>query len=379
MNLITDRQASDLSLLDTLRKKIIARTATEAEWAQWNADLKAAYNASDLNRVIAAVEYLVDRLTSLGYQVDYTPIQFVRDVTLEPDSVVSGDEYDTYTYTAPGYGTYICSVPSGQEETISVSGGTIEVDLRIEQIVNYDKLFGDGDFGEHTATYKYRAYGSAYYSGISYSATESGIYVTGKITGEHGYQIDQPIDAAQYSLMTIDLLSISSSATCRIALYPQITNGYGSSTCYFYTYAGVDYTKYTASSETVGKVLFDIGSLTDANLYPTVGKISGNMNAVRSMTVDNWYLFKPDDWPKLCNVAGITAPATLAELISNEASISSILNSEKAVNFMVLTCTGDFMAYATNSTVFMAALESSPYKTLVQGNEHWAKFLAMVA
>ena len=89
-------------------------------------------------------------------------------------------------------------------------------------------------------------------------------------------------------------------------------------------------------------------------------------------------LFKPDDWGALCQVAGITTPTTLTDLISNVSDISAILASENAVGYMLAKCTGDFMASFVTNADCLIALESSPYRDLVCADCHWSKFLAMV-
>lgn len=48
-------------------------TGTTTELSEWVSDLKGAYNASDLNRVGSAVEYLTDTLYSMGYNVPTVP------------------------------------------------------------------------------------------------------------------------------------------------------------------------------------------------------------------------------------------------------------------------------------------------------------------
>lgn len=50
-----------------LRKKWFAGTITPTEMTEWFSDLKGAYNASDLNRVGAAMEYISQRLADAGY------------------------------------------------------------------------------------------------------------------------------------------------------------------------------------------------------------------------------------------------------------------------------------------------------------------------
>lgn len=73
-NLIFDRTQSDVSRVQSLTQKMIAGTATEAEKAEWlGGKMKGAYNASDLNRVGEAVEYLTDTLQSLGYSITTAP------------------------------------------------------------------------------------------------------------------------------------------------------------------------------------------------------------------------------------------------------------------------------------------------------------------
>ena len=46
---------------------------------------------------------------------------------------------------------------------------------------------------------------------------------------------------------------------------------------------------------------------------------------------------------------------------------------------MVKQCTGDFMAKAISNSTFMTAYQSSPYKSLIDNNEHWAKFINMAS
>lgn len=72
-DLIFDRTQSDVSRVQSLTKKMIAGTATEAEKAEWLGGMKGAYNATDLNRVGEAVEYLTDTLQSLGYSITTAP------------------------------------------------------------------------------------------------------------------------------------------------------------------------------------------------------------------------------------------------------------------------------------------------------------------
>lgn len=73
--LITDRTSSDLQSLRELLGKPMSEW-TEAEKAEFNlAASKGAYNYTDLNRVTAAMDYLNEVLTELGYQTGYQRVK----------------------------------------------------------------------------------------------------------------------------------------------------------------------------------------------------------------------------------------------------------------------------------------------------------------
>lgn len=75
LNLITDRTQADVDRVAALAGRVSAGTATDAEKAEWASDLKGAYNASDLNRVGAAVAYVAGWLNVYGYAVTVTKKQ----------------------------------------------------------------------------------------------------------------------------------------------------------------------------------------------------------------------------------------------------------------------------------------------------------------
>lgn len=71
--LIYDRTQTDATYAAELNRKLGRGEAlTAQELADWNAGLKGAYNAADMNRVDAAVRELGSMLTTAGYQVRYT-------------------------------------------------------------------------------------------------------------------------------------------------------------------------------------------------------------------------------------------------------------------------------------------------------------------
>ena len=65
MNLITDRTIQDVDRAEILMAKAW-EDMTEEEQAEWSAGLKGSYNASDLNRVGAALNQLRNRLVEVG-------------------------------------------------------------------------------------------------------------------------------------------------------------------------------------------------------------------------------------------------------------------------------------------------------------------------
>lgn len=81
--LIYDRTQTDVTYAAELNRKLGRGEAlTAEELADWNAGLKGAYNATDMNRVDAAVRELGGMLTAAGY-----PVEYVDPRKLTPSSV----------------------------------------------------------------------------------------------------------------------------------------------------------------------------------------------------------------------------------------------------------------------------------------------------
>lgn len=74
LELITDRTAADVAEAKRLRDKLLAGEAlTDEEFARYSAGLRGCYNASDMNRVGAAVRYVANRLNAEGYGAHVSP------------------------------------------------------------------------------------------------------------------------------------------------------------------------------------------------------------------------------------------------------------------------------------------------------------------
>lgn len=73
--LITDRTSADVQAVKNLNA-VDMSTWSVAEVTAYLADMKGAYNASDLNRVGQACAYLYDVMTAMGYDVpNYTALK----------------------------------------------------------------------------------------------------------------------------------------------------------------------------------------------------------------------------------------------------------------------------------------------------------------
>lgn len=72
--LITDRTQADVDAVRALAAKGWVGMS-DAEKTAWAAGMKGAYNAEDLNRVGAAVEYIAGRLVQAGYHAQVAPKQ----------------------------------------------------------------------------------------------------------------------------------------------------------------------------------------------------------------------------------------------------------------------------------------------------------------
>lgn len=72
LKLITDRTQADVDRAAALAQKGYA-SMTDDEKTEWDAGMKGKYNATDLNRVGSAVNYVAGRLNTQGYSVTVAP------------------------------------------------------------------------------------------------------------------------------------------------------------------------------------------------------------------------------------------------------------------------------------------------------------------
>lgn len=91
LNLITDRTQADITHWRNLKAKGY-EAMTEAEKEEWYANLKGSYNASDLNRVTEAMEYLARRFNQYGYAVT---LHHIKDLWTM-DDIPTEDDMEKY-------------------------------------------------------------------------------------------------------------------------------------------------------------------------------------------------------------------------------------------------------------------------------------------
>lgn len=98
IRLITDRTQADVDRVKELAAKGLGGM-TEAERAEFLAEVqRGAYNASDMNRVTAALEWLSAQITGRGYLDPYTPVYAAQGRTKwEPKDVPTRSQAEGYT------------------------------------------------------------------------------------------------------------------------------------------------------------------------------------------------------------------------------------------------------------------------------------------
>ena len=106
LNLITDRTERDVERWRVLHTKGYA-ALTKAEKAEWDAGMKGAYNAEDMNRVESAVGFITNRLRELGIYVapEVHPEWRVGDQPTTTDMIRYCDNIALLRSTLPLYST----------------------------------------------------------------------------------------------------------------------------------------------------------------------------------------------------------------------------------------------------------------------------------
>lgn len=287
-------------------------------------------------------------------------------------------------YYNQGTGDFV----AGEQNGIVTNSYWKEIDMegtpKYEQLVNYTMLYDYGD--ECTdVTGGWQVKGWRNYSNatakaptitkgskqISASIASSSTYVSGVL------EVVNKIDMTPYSKIS---LTYSASGATEKAGYDDITfyladssqSYYASSPYFLYELLKISWDGLQSKTVNTTTVNFDIASVTNVAEI-IIGMLT--YQATLKVNVDLLYFTKQDNITTLASKANISA----TDIATILASSSTLLSNKDAVDFMIAQCTGDFMASAIQNSTFMTALVSSPYKEKIYANEHWAKFLAMVA
>lgn len=376
--LVTNRSSSDVAYVRQLVERFVSGTATDEDREAWNSiALKGAYNYTDLNRVNAAMSAINEMLVNAGYKPAYKKFSIPRpnyydDVFLRVDSVIYGDDYDTYVFVAPGTGTFVCKAELDgvtKEKSITVSENIqYPVDLAIEQLVHYTMLYDGGDVD------------------IPLLVRDTSIDTNGDGNNDSNCikVTENKIDLSPYSQMVAFI--VENTATLYMGAFSTNTlvTSYYNAPCKLAYASGYDFANKFA--------IADVSSI-NVEAYCSCGlfaswdgwateytETDGIFRATvsgrdRFLSFKSWFLTEPDDWQTLASKAEISA-SSMSDLIANA---ETLLSNKSAVEFMVYNCTGDFMVSALQSDTFLSALESSDNKNVVYENEHWAKFLNLLS
>lgn len=154
-NLITDRTQADFLRWLTLRDKGF-EGMTEEERAEFAGDMKGAYNASDLNRVGAALNYLKGRLTAAGYLLGN---EFSARADWEENEIPTGEQFSAYLRAVEVIRAAMSRFPDTPRTPADVGGldyiGANDIEtilLDVEELINNmisaRHFFGDLYSGE---------------------------------------------------------------------------------------------------------------------------------------------------------------------------------------------------------------------------------------
>ncbi len=303
-------------------------------------------------------------------------------------------------------GTYYIKATKGTDEatlayTISEYGVyRITMNYLPEQAINYTLLY-DGSLGEGGAS------GANTMSVLTGGYTNSGtaaqyggagtVYADSVVNVYADCVADSKYTGSNQTLQTANDISVSgyqgfgfigayvayhtnasgstgTGSTIEISLSGETISISANAPDYHYTATG---THSSALADTTKVLRFaDFQSVSDSkyqvyvyNRYAGLGIMVNTFSA---------FMYKSDDTALLADRLGLTNNTT-SGILSDANDLAKLFATAKSVQIMCLICTGDFMFNALNNASFIAAYNSSTYKSAVDSNEHWAKFITDLA
>lgn len=252
---------------------------------------------------------------------------------------------------------------------VKTMGGSISGGTEYEQIINYTMLYDEGDECEDvTGGWSDSNYSQSSYTMVGGTKNSDNLQV---VTGAGTSRIAvlgtvNTIDFSGYKMLhaLMEWTTGDSSQSLR---------AYSSKTLSGSVMAFAGFQPNTLNTKEFKSL--DVTEYQNSYYLVLMANTSTTASTSRGGKMYHTFLTKSDDITTLAEKAGITASSIDDILAASE----TLLANRDAVKFMVKQCTGDFMASAIINDTFLTALNSSKYKSVVQANEHWVKFLAMVA
>lgn len=245
---------------------------------------------------------------------------------------------------------------------------------KYKQLINYTMLYDYGDeCTDITGGWTGGKYITNYSSAGTYTKYDTYMYcksgTSSSLVSAGFYTVNQ-INMSDYSKAVFNISQLDPSYVAYIAVDTVQVNAAWTQT------VGKRFDT-NENQHPAGLHSLDVSTLT-SDLYVKFG-----CWAYASMiAVDLVFLVKQDNWQTLYDMVGLGSDQydeTTYLPTDDITNAEVILNSEEAVDFMIHNCTGSFMIDAINNDNFLTALSNSPYKTKIYANEHWNKFLAIVA
>lgn len=268
-----------------------------------------------------------------------------------------------------------------------ISGEEINTDQLVNYLMLYDGSLGEaGENGANVCADVTGGFSKMVSSGsatLTYNANNVYFANVGTGTNSTAFMTNNSIDMTEYSLLCGKSLPNTSNYISS-ALGVRNKKGYGGAG----ESGNVGISSNTnnsgvvsdgANSNFIGKLfMYDSNISSITNGYPYFADYS---SGTASMTIYSMFLVKQDNWQELCSIAGLNSSDYASEetLCANNTAITQILSNASAVDFMLKQCTGTFMYYFVRSSTCLTALNNSTNKTKIHANEHWSKFLNMVA
>lgn len=239
-----------------------------------------------------------------------------------------------------------------------------------EQITNYTMLYDNGD--ECTALTGGWKVSSRYNNAVATKYTDH-IYLHASTASTVTNNLIDLTQYVKFGGVLKNIVSTAGQARFAIGKYNNATDGTSLG------WSGISGNKYYVITKNYSHFVGLYNFSVNESYYPAIMVTDNQNNAYGS--IYNMFILKQDEWHTLCAKAGLNSDdyTDEATLCADSTAITAILSSKSAVQYMIYNCTGSFMGEFIANDNCLTALNNSPYKTIIQANEHWNKFINTVA